>query len=177
MNKAIALVITCVFLMMGIIYFSINHGLIIIKFPSSLRSDDSAVITHEVKKDFIIYFWSKDSFKTEKVSLLWSSDKAQALKTLVSSWVTVLDDTECMPKKFSLATVMVSGTDAYISFTHTLFDNQESMHEKWMRVESLLKTIKASGLPIANVHLSVHHKPINDPHLDFSHAWPVTGFI
>ena len=75
--------------------------------------------------------------------------QSSGIKTLVSSWVTVLEDIEYMPKKFSIFTVMVSGTDAYITFSRAIFDNRDPTHEKWMRVESLLKTIKASRLPIA----------------------------
>lgn len=172
MKNSIAISLLC--LAVGIIYYCVYQGLLIIKLPSSIKQDEYCAVQVS-KKNVIIYYFSQ-GIKTESVSVMWSTDKSQALQTLVKSWLAVLDDAECMPKKFSLQTAMVSGTDAYVSFSHSPFDKDESVYDKWMRIESLLKTIKVHNLGIAQVHFLVHHNPLNDPHLDFSRAWPISGF-
>ena len=66
---------------------------------------------------------------------------------------------------------------AYISFDRSIAAKNESTYDAWMRVEGLLKTIRAANLGISRVNFFVHHQPLVDAHLDFSKSWPIHGFV
>ena len=83
-----------------------------------------------------------------------------------------------MPKKVVIQSILTdaSGREAFISFDRNPLAKEKSTFQKLMWVEGLLNTIKGSGLPIENIQLLIHHKPLSDAHLDFTHPWPISGY-
>jgi len=79
----------------------------------------------------------------------------------------------------SLQNVLISidETEVYISFDRNLLNEENSTKEKLMLIESLLKTLRDNEITVQQVHLLVHHQEMLDSHLDFSHAWPIIGFL
>jgi hypothetical protein len=84
-----------------------------------------------------------------------------------------------MEKKVSLQSVVPSpsGVEAYISFDRNPFTKNQSTYEKFMWIEGLLKTVRENGIQLQSIYFLVHHQPLTDFHLDFSNAWPISGFI
>jgi hypothetical protein len=91
----------------------------------------------------------------------------------------ILDEEEISKKRVSLqaAALSQSQTDLYLSFDSNPFDQEASIHEKHLWVESLLATLSKNNLTFQNLHLLVHHQEIIDPHLDFSQGLPGCGFL
>jgi hypothetical protein len=44
-------------------------------------------------------------------------------------------------------------------------------------IEGLLKTLRENDIKIQRIHFLLHHQPLVDYHLDFSHPWPLEGFL
>lgn len=179
MKVSTALWISIGCLGIGIIYCALQKHLIIIQFPSHGTYTTVQESRAASKKNVMIYYWTQGAFKHESTMVLFSDNKADTLHHIVTSWLTVLEQSGCLRKKIGLETVMISSSasDAYISFDRTIFTKNEPAFEKWMRVEGLLKTINTAQLGIARIHLFVHHQPLTDAHLDFSQPWPSHGFL
>lgn len=164
----------------GIIYYALQKRLIIVQLPSYATNSITEISSHATsKKNITIYYWAHGAFGHEATTVIVSENKVETLHYIVTSWLTILEQSGCLAKNVNLESVMLSasGNDAYISFDRTIFGKDESIFDKWMRTEGLLKTIRMAQIGIAQVHIFVHHQPITDAHLDFSQAWPTHGFI
>ena len=115
----------------------------------------------------------------KKTELLWPSNPADAVRYLINSWLTLLDEEQVMNKKVAVQSVILTNSDkhALVSLDRTPFDNQLSTYAKWLWLEGLLKTIRKSGITISHLQLLVHHQELLDDHLDLWRPWPLHGFI
>lgn len=163
----------------GICYFAYLHQWIIIQLPGQVTATETTLAANVIKKNVSIYYWHQGHTKSETTQLILSDDKSSTLRPIITSWLKVLDEAGCCAKKIAIETVMISpsGNEAYISFNRGLAEKNDSTYNSWMRIESLLKTIKSSDLNIQRVHFLVHHKPMSDAHLNFSQPWPIHGFL
>ncbi len=165
--------------MIAFIYFSYNQQWVIICLPAkkqvNTRENNQGIIKKTIKK----IFWKHDHWNSEEDELLWSSDTAENVKQLISSWLIVLDEEKVMEKKVSIQAVVLSacGQEIFISFDRNPFDKKQSTYEKLLWTEGLFKTIRDNGVKIQWIQLLVHHKPLVDYHLDFSNPWPIHGFL
>ena len=164
----------------GIVYYALQKRLIIIQLPSYVTNNSTQESSHAPsQKNLMIYYWFQGSFKHEATTIIVSENKADMVHYLVTSWLTILEQSGSLTKNVGLEAVLLSssGNDVYISFDRTIFAKNEPTFDKWMRAEGLLKTIHMAQLGIAQVHFFVHHQPLVDAHLDFSQPWPTYGFI
>lgn len=162
----------------GLIYFGIQKQIIIIRIPSYTAKQILGEGQVQQKRNITLSYWFQGSFKQEPITVIDAENPSDTLRYIVTNWLILLDQTAALSKKVSLESVMISSShDAYISFDHSIFTKNEPTYEKWMRVESLLKTIRAANMGISRVYIHVHHRPLLDVHLDFSRAWPVHGFL
>ena len=131
------------------------------------------------KKPYTLYFWKHKKWHSEQITILVYHTINKQLTTLVNKWLILLDEECLIPTKASVQSILLTPSckTAYISFDHTLFSTESSTYEKYMIIEGLLKTIRKNNIELQDIFLLVHHQILNDPHLDLSHAWPITGFI
>lgn len=163
-------------LLAGIVFYGIYNDFIIIRFP--LKTIPTALTTNAQKKNFKLFYWFQDKWHTEEKELL-AQNTVKTLTYLVTSWLALLEDERVMDKKVSVQSVLTDalGTEAYISFDRNPFSKESSTYQKLMWIEGLLKTIRENGIPLKNIRFLVHHRPLQDQHLDFSSAWPLTGYL
>lgn len=174
-NKHI--IISGIALFAGILFYAFYNEVIIIRIPSKKMAYNISQIDRQ-KKRYSIYFWKDGSFSKDEKELISSSHKTEMLTYIITNWLSTGLD-EKTQKKVQLESVMLDANqvDAYISFDRNPFLKESSTFEKWMLIESLLKTIRESGVNIQAVMFLIHQKPLIDHHLDFSRPWPITGFI
>ncbi len=173
------IVISSLGLLSGIIFYLFYHEYIIISFPNTHYLSYQTIKTNAHKKTITFCYWNKSQFDSEEKEVIITDNKAQTLEYIINSWLSLLDEEQSMVKKIGVELVMVDyqGKDAFISFDRNPFDKQASLYEKWMWIEGLLKTVKNSGITVENITFLVHHKTLNDSHLDFTQAWPLHGFL
>lgn len=178
MNKASLFCILILSLGAGILYYAYMQHWIVLQMPHTTTPCTIASQKMTSKKNVTVYYWYHAQMKSEATMLITSDDQSSNLRHVVMSWLTLLEDVGHKIKKIGVESVMMngSGSEAYLSFTHSLLDKDSSIYDSWMRIESLLKTIKLSDKRIQRVHFLVHHKPMIDTHLDFSQPWPVNGW-
>ncbi len=164
----------------SVFYFAYNHQWIIFKNPFySCYEKRTIERVMTQKKSIKHFFWHHDAWRQEIAEILWSDEKVHALSSLITSWLTILDEEKINIKKISLQSIAISATkqEVFCSFDRNPFSKQQSTFEKIMWIEGLMKSIRESGIKIQAIRFLVHHQPLIDTHLDFSNAWPIEGFL
>lgn len=163
----------------GILFFCLYQEWLIVHFSCGTAAPTHQITKGVEKKNIFFTFWKDGQWQQEEAEILWSESTAQTLLHIVNRWLSLADEEGVLSQKLLLqdAAISDSKNNAYLSFDRYPFEKESSTYEKYLVIEGLLKTIRQSGLKIVYIHLLVHHKPIQDYHLDFSHPWPVCGFL
>ncbi|KKP35921.1 MAG: hypothetical protein UR26_C0002G0223 [candidate division TM6 bacterium GW2011_GWF2_32_72] len=167
-------------LLFGMFFFLYYKEFIILNFFSDSKEFEICSQTPNVqKKNVQIIYWKDENWCKEDVELIWSENKAENIKYLINSWFTLVDEESALDRKISVESIWLnsSGNLAYISLDRNPFNKELCVYEKWMLVEGLLKTLRQNKVDLQNVRFLVHHKNLNDYHLDFANPWPVGGFL
>lgn len=69
------------------------------------------------------------------------------------------------------------GNEFLLSFNKPILFSDWSIDRKLLFIEGLLRTIRATNLKIERVYFLVQDTYMVDAHLDFSHPWPIEGFM
>jgi hypothetical protein len=165
-------------LFVGIIYFAFNKEWII--FRRSLTNNQfQPSRTKNTKKECTLTYWNNNEWHHEKIIVLWSDNQANNCKQLINELLLLWDEEHLLNKKITLESALISasGQELFLSFSRNLFDKEEPLFIKWMRIESILKTISNQHTLIQQVRFLVQHQPLRDTQLDFSQSWPIQGFL
>ena len=161
----------------GFVFFAWYHNFIIIKTSFKSYTLENSELAE--RKTVTLFTYRADRWHSEQKELLWSSQLHKAITSLVTSWLLYLEEEQNTAKKVTLQSVVLSPSEQelYVSFDRNPLNKESSTFEKLMWVESLLKTLRENDIKVHSVYLLVHHQPLHDYHLDFSRAWPITGFV
>ena len=130
------------------------------------------------QQEIPLWFWREGKWRSEKVNLVLSSDVCSSVSRTTQAWAQALYEEGLTNKRIGVEAVLC-GADSqtiYISFDRYPFEKEASLFDKWMRIEALLKTIRGLRGSYSKIHFLVHHKQLNDYHLDFSNPWPISGY-
>ena len=163
----------------GILFFCFYQEWIIVHISFGTKPPQTTFESSAQKKTISLSFWKGNKWQKEDIEILVSHDTAQTLSYITNRWFSLLDEEEILNKKITVQNVSLdqSGNHAYLSFDRYPFNRESSAFEKCMVIEGLLKTIKEAGIKTVYYYFLVHHKPIQDYHLDFAHPWPLYGFL
>ncbi len=176
-SKTLAFSFLC--FLAGILAIALQREWIIIRSPSLTTSATTITNSPINKKKITLFFWHHKKWHQETAEVLWSHDKTANLKQLIMKWLAVLDEEQVSKKRISLQSVMLSAHehDAYVSFDRNPLQKDEATMVNIMWFEGLLKTARENDIALNGVYFLVHHQPLQDTHIDFSHAWPLVGFV
>ena len=161
----------------ALLFFAIYNQWILFYSPFG-RQNGASTSSVIQKKQVTHYYFHGNKWKTEKQELLWTSSSEKNIFQLINAWLSLLDEEHVTAKKTMLQSALISAADCvYLSFDHNIIGKQETIFQKWMLIEGLLKTIALNGIVVKQVQFLLQHKPLEDAHLDFSLAWPIQGFI
>ena len=180
MHKRSYIILCATALISGFIFFAIMNSWIIIRIPGFYSlTYDAQMHQFSYKKEVALHFYQNQGWYSEKMDIIWSDDRNLALIELIKAWLLLCHEEKVCSKKINLESVLLDQhqSTAYVSFDSSFFTKQQTIFEKWMFIESLLKTINTNLNGISTVALLVHHCPLQDMHLDFSKPWPIQGFI
>jgi len=174
--KYIFLILFC--FIVGLFFFAFYHELLVVRYPfGKAVSQESGMQYKKIQVDLI--FWNNKKWNRETIILIWSDNKSQNIQYLINSWLTLLEDEKLIKKKVSLQAVLLSSSEkhAFLSFDQNPFSDEDTIYEKWMWIEGLLKTIRKNDILLQDIQFLIHHKEIADNHIDFSRPWPIYGFL
>lgn len=166
-----------IFLLIGFLFGAWYKELILFRF-SSIHFSKEQPTKPRMKKKYVLSFWRTNKWIKETVELIVSDDVAQTISRISNAWLTLLDEEGELKKRVIVQAVLLSSAqEAYISFDRNPFEKSASTHEKLLFIEGLLKTLREGGVSIKRLYFQAHYQPLQDYHLDFLNAWPLTGFI
>ncbi len=180
MNTKTILIISVLSMMCGILFFVLYQEWIIIRSPWHISSEKQQLAqASATKKTAKLSFWHNNQWNTETQELIWTESTTRNLQYLITSWLSLLEEEEVLDKKVGVQSAALSSSEheLYISFDRNPLAKEKITFEKWMLIEGLLRTIRENEILLQNVHFLVRHQPLQDPHLDFSNPWPITGFL
>ncbi len=177
MNTRAYITLSAITFISALLFYAIYNQWILFRAPWDIQH-----ITHNAsviqKKQITHYYFHGDKWKTEKQELLWTENVEKNIFQLINAWLTLLDEEHITIKKTTLQSALMSTAGCvYLSFDHNILNKEETIFKKWMVIEGLLKTITHNDITISHVQFLVQHQQLQDPHLDFSLAWPIYGFI
>lgn len=176
MNKRLLILLSALSMLLGILLFLVQYEWIILRLWQSPAAPTNMLYQ---KKRCQLHYWHHDNWRSEKDDLLWSSDNAANLATLITAWLSLCEVEQIVAKKISIQAVVLTpnSSEAYISFDRNPLNKTWSIKEKIMFFEGLLKTVQETTIPITQIRFLVDHKPCTDLHLDLSFSWPCSGFL
>jgi len=176
MKYATLIGITSSALLIGILACMFNYEYLILQWPQHIP-------THyqhkETKKSVPLHFWNNHAWHCEQQEILWSDNHMRTIQQLLQYWLRLLEDTNIIHKHISIQSVSTAPNqqDLFISFDQNPLMRDWSVFQKWMFIEGILRTIRSNITGIQAVYFLLRHQPLCDTHLDFSHPWPLTGYL
>jgi len=174
------LFISALTFLLGLFTFAYLNNWIVFRFPSKItHGNEWYTAPTTTKKKVTIFFWKHDQWRKETTQLVWHEEQDKNIEAVTKTWLSVLEDEGLITTPVRLQSVLLSPskTQAYLSFDRNFLPQDGSTHDKWLRVEALLKTIRENNIPMAHVQFLVDHQPMTDYHLEFSSPWSTAGFL
>ncbi|MDP3889086.1 MAG: hypothetical protein Q8Q25_00905 [bacterium] len=174
-NTRFYLFISIVCMLAGIIFSAFYTEHLIVRSPID-TIDKQFFKSNAIKKKVTLTFWHHNQWHTETQEIMWSESKTENLTFLITNWLNVLDEEH---KKGILQSALLSASeyDAYLSFDDNPLPQKDATIEKLRWIDGLFKTIRDNNIPLQSVYFLTRHQPMQDPHLDFSNPWPISGFL
>lgn len=174
--------ITTICLAVGILFFLIQRQWLIIQWSFDTSNHEIAFFKKEtvLKKEVSFFWWKDNKFNREKASLIWREGKnAENLRQVINQWLTYLKGEKILEPSITVDSVALGSheQEAFVSFNQPFSWKEWAIYKKWMLIECLFKTIKSSDLLTKSIMFLVNNEPMTDDHLDFSHTWPIDGFL
>lgn len=166
-------------LLCGLLFFCFYQQWIIIHFSFNKKHSLERHYKHAQTKPVSLFFWNHTTWNREQVDIVWSEDLGKTLEHVLNAYFSLLDEEGLLKEKVQVTSVSTADTiqTAFVSFDRYPFNKEDSTRSKLMILEGAIKTIRESTLKISHIYFLLHHNPIPDHHLDFSHPWPIQGFL
>lgn len=167
-----ALICACM-VICGIILAAIRHELIIVRTSIEKISDEVRHVQAERKK-ITCFFIKGDAIKTEPVDIVYMADWIKTTQHICNAWLQVVYEEQIVSKPVTITHVATGDThEVYLSFDRNPFEKNAPVINKIHFMRSLLYTLAQANVPFTRVFGMVNGNLLQDPHLDFSHGWPL----
>ena len=162
--------------LLGIGYYAWQQRWIIFNIPVQFKQAPATAYT---KKKATVYLWRRESWTRESVELLWANQESLDAQQLFQTTLTLLAEEHALKKKITVEHVLehANHQQLLVFLDAAPFSKNMSIRTKLMIVESLLKTLRENGIKTSLISFFVNNQPLPDAHLDFSHPWPLLGFV
>lgn len=176
LNTIVMVCISC--FASGLIFFGWYHHYLIFMTPANANDYTLAGQAYE-KKLITLWYHKQDIQYHETTELIWPQSTSLRAYTIITRWLALLEEEEVLSKKITIETCITNEriTELFISLDRTLFTKHQSAYQKLLLVQDLLQTLQENGIQTGKIHFLIHHKPLEDVHLDFSNPWPIEGFV
>ncbi len=158
----------------GVAYYLIHQHIVVISINHASYVHAQTTI-QATKKKSLLFLYKNETWHQEPTELVWPHDKNEALSYVCNRWLSVATEEELLHKKVTVTHAFISKENqGYISFDQSPFEQDaQSIHEKRVFLEGLIRSIHATDLGITGLYLLVNDKPLEDYHFDFTLAWPI----
>lgn len=166
----------------GVLFFLVQHRWVVVHWsfkPATYENSSESEKTTVEKRKCKIYAFKDDKEVVDEAIILWEpNNNTHNVRQLVATWVTYQQEERILNQSLSLEAVAVSAATQILllTFNQPIMNRDWSTFKKWQILESLLKTIRGTELPVTTVKFLVGDQVMSDDHIDFSQGIPVAGF-
>lgn len=177
-NLTASIAIICLFII-GLLFHAYQKEWFIILLPYQMKENLlTTTNTHFTQKNISLFFWKHSQWHKEEMLVVWSSEVADNVKTIINTWIILLEDEKLIETDIQVVSAFVTmHKELFLSFNKNIYYEQDATYHKCMIIESLLKTLRENDLSIQSVRFLIHHQPMIDDHLNFMISWPINGYI
>lgn len=163
----------------GIILFAYQKEWIIILPPYATATHEYESLHEQLQHHKVsLFFFKHKKWHKEEISIIWSSDTSQNVKTIANNWLMLAEDEKIIDKDIQVVSSLISSSkELFISLSKEPFNKQDSTYTKLMIIQGLLKTLSENKILVQSVRFLIHHQPFHDDHLNFLISWPLSGFL
>lgn len=167
--------------LVGICFFLIQGQFILIKLPGfsypALEKSKPAKPA-ENQRNFSCFIWKNRAMTPLQKKVLCPQDPAETIKRIVNVWLVTLVEEGVINEEIKLHNVALTqqGTVALLVFDRNFIPSHFSTPDRWQLIESLLATLRVSGVVLEGIYFLENNQLFQDPYLDFSHRWPIGGY-
>lgn len=173
--KKLLLLLAALTFFCGLVWYMFHTQIIIFSFPAFAEYS-----FQPVDKKKITLFWYNDHQKNEEnADIIWTDQTNKNIAAVVSAWLSLMQEEQRIEKNVKLETVALTParTEAFLSFSHTLFNRDYAIIKKWQILEGLFLTLNTLFPELSLAGLLVNDKPLFDEHIDCSASLPVASFL
>jgi N-acetylmuramoyl-L-alanine amidase len=173
--KIFFIFLTSLSFLCGAVWYAVHTQIIIFSVPAfaefSLQQTDRKTLT--------LFWYTQKELTQENTDCIWSKSTSTNIATVISTWLSYMQDEDLLNKRIKLETVAVTpnGNEALVSFSHTLFEPSSTSIKKWYCIESLFATLKPLFPELKTIRFLVRNQPLHDEHIDCSVSLPITNFL
>lgn len=174
----IALNITFITFFIVVAFLCIS-GTITVTFASRVQGNID-VLQKNIHRRCSLFYLKTSGVEKEEANLVWAPDRPGAnIQVLLNAWCdgALRDGLISQKTAIESATYNQESGEVILSLTGSLCDSNADIKAKVFLIESMLKTLRQTGIFIRSVMFLVHQQPLKDRDLDFSCFWPIEGFI
>lgn len=171
----------------GVVFLSGVAGLLLFAFANNyliftgfgIKQQSAYDLVHRAvsKRKISLFTVCDNNWQEEEVEVLWPYESEAQIQQIVTAWLAHNAEEKEVHCPLAVQSVLIANTALYISFDQSPFQKKDSLFEKLMWVEALLKTLREAGTKAPALYLLVDHSFINDPHIDCTRPWPLAGFL
>lgn len=163
---------------LGILFFCIYQEWLVIYWnrPSKLMATHQ---NNHTKQSVFITLWKDNQWLKKGCTIMHEENETAKLAAITTAWLLSAYDQQLLLKKITLekAEISPSGTEGFLSFSESFFDQEATAQEHLFLIESLLKTLQNNNISCQQIMFLAQDQPLNSLYLDFSLPWPLQGFL
>ncbi len=179
MKKMYGIIAAVASVLAGSIFFLLYNNWIIISVSTpGFIKNEQAHVPIIARRTIALWYCQNNHLKQEKKEIFWYASVEKQVKSIVESWLHVMDEEGILEKPCTLQSVsMVNHTqELLISFDRSPLQRESATITNTLIIQSLLKTFYDAKISIKSVRFLVHQEPMADATLDFSRSWPLQGY-
>ena len=180
MNKIKLLSLSFCACIFGFLLYAWSVNWIIIAIPCTLTTPAKSLTPKTpIKKSFDLYFFKNQQWLHENITVSAPQDDLKQLEIILNKLCTLLEEEHLISSNIQIHNIACTADESelLISCTKNPFTDCKNIYEKLILLETFLKNIRKHTKQLFHVRFLLLHEPLRDEHINFSIAFPSTGYL
>ena len=180
MNKIKIISLSLCASILGFLLYAWSVNWIIIATPSILTTSAKSLPSKmPIKKSIDLYFFKNQQWLHENIVVSTPQDDLKQLEIILNKLCTLLEEEQLIGSNIQIHNIACTADESelLISCTKNPFADCKNIYEKLILLETFLKNIRNHTKQLFHVRFLLLHEPLRDEHINFSMAFPSTGYL
>jgi hypothetical protein len=176
MKRTTTLILSIVSILGGMLFFSVTHNIIIIRFPSPTQSESTHKPLHKTLMRFT--YWKGTTRSYEWRPIIQDDEDIVNAQRIITTYWTIIEDNGLLSSRIHVESTATDRTGKVLlcSLSNNPCSIETSTLDAWLIIEGLILTLRELMPQFQKILFLVNHEPLIHPNLDYSRPWPLEGF-